>query len=331
MTTRPELPIPGRRRCHSKPQWALASSLSRRSRGSTLVVEPDGADCADAMRAHRIDVLPVTLDAFAALDAPDPLAHTVALVDVLSRLGQDEARPVVERAWRLLEPGGRLLMAVQNPEAGGDEQAVRWTPRRLRRLLRDLGRPRLAMDQPYRWLTMEVRKPREGAECLSRTVRLRYRVTAELCKGRVVELGCGAGLLAGMIAGRGHDVVGVDMNVEKIEAARRAYPALEFMACDASRLQLPDATFDTAVLAEVLEHVDDRVGALLLATAWRLVRPGGRLVVSVPNEDCIPHRNHIRVFDRRGLLALLRPLGRPQLVTEQPYKWLLAYVDRGAT
>jgi 2-polyprenyl-3-methyl-5-hydroxy-6-metoxy-1,4-benzoquinol methylase len=331
MTPGPEVTLAGRRRGYSTSQWALASSLSRRSRGSTLVVEPDGADCAHAMRAHRLDVLPVTLDAFAALDPPGPTARTVALVDVLSRLEHEEARPVVEQAWRLLEPGGRLLLAVENPEAARDEQAVRWTPRKLRRLLRDFGRPRLATDQPYRWLAMEVRKPREGARCLSRTVRLRYRVTADLCKGRVIELGCGAGLLAGVIASRGHDVVGVDMNVEKIEAARRAYPALEFLACDASRLPLPDATFDTAVLAEILEHVDDRVGSLLLATAWRLVRPGGRLIVSVPNEDCIPHRNHIRVFDRRSLRALLRPLGRPQCVTEQPYKWLLAYVDRGVS
>jgi ubiquinone/menaquinone biosynthesis C-methylase UbiE len=120
----------------------------------------------------------------------------------------------------------------------------------------------------------------------------------------------------------------VDISRDKISRARAAFPDLEFIECDIARLSLPDASFDTAVLAEVLEHVDEALGAVFLARAWRLLRPHGRLIVSVPNEDCIPHRNHVRVFDRRSLRALLRPLGRPKLVTDQPYKWLLMYVDK---
>lgn len=58
--------------------------------------------------------------------------------------------------------------------------------------------------------------------------------------------------------------------------------------------------------------------------------PGGRLIVSPPIEDCVPHRNHVRVCRRPGLEAELRPFGEPVLVTEQPYKWLPIYVDRGS-
>jgi hypothetical protein len=66
----------------------------------------------------------------------------------------------------------------------------------------------------------------------------------------------------------------------------------------------------------------------MLDRAFSLVAPGGRLIVTVPNEDSIPHPNHVQHFDRAALEALLRPYGDAVLCVEQPYKWLLAWVAR---
>ncbi len=96
-------------------------------------------------------------------------------------------------------------------------------------------------------------------------------------------------------------------------------------------LELPAAQrYDTVILAEVLEHVPEDVGARMLTKAWELVARRGRLVVSVPNEDCVRHANHLREFTQGDLAGLLEPFGHPRIVTDQPFKWLLMYVDRGA-
>src|SRR5262249_6586501 len=144
----------------------------------------------------------------------------------------------------------------------------------------------------------------------------------------VIELGCGEGDLTRLIRDRGLVVTGVDINDEKIRRARELYPDIPFLLEDIRNLELPAEEFDTVVLAEVLEHVNDDVGAEILARAWSLLKRGGRLIVSVPNENCVPHPNHVRQFDVQGLRNLLKALGKPTIVADQPFKWLMMYVEK---
>ena len=118
------------------------------------------------------------------------------------------------------------------------------------------------------------------------------------------------------------------MSEEKIRRARKEHPGIPFMACDILGLSLPPESFDTVVLAEVLEHVPEKDGDAMLDKAWSLLRAGGRLIVSVPNEDCVPHPHHVRLFDRRSLRKLLASFGKPRLIADQPYKWLLMIVRK---
>jgi hypothetical protein len=256
--------------------------------------------------------------------------RTVVLWNVLDRATEGMRPDILADAWRLVEAPGRLIAVEPNQE--GDPE--RPSPQRLDhqalgRLLEPLGRPRLATDQPFRWLVMYVDRPRPIARRGWSRARVdRYHATAQLCRGRVIELGCGEGHLAGVISDSGLEVVGVDHSARKIRQARVAYPSVAFVESDILALDASDGPFDTAVLAEVLEHVDEPTGAAMLAKAWSLLRPAGRLVVSVPNEGAVPHRHHIRRFNRRSLEALLRSFGRPVLVTDQPFRWLMAYVDK---
>lgn len=256
--------------------------------------------------------------------------RTVLIHELLASVSRREAERLLRRAWDRVERKGRLIAVVPNAEcANGKEGGL--DRRALDRLLRELGKPKLVTEQPYRWVVMYVEKKRRKREGVPNTSREdRYRVTSELCRGRVIELGCGEGALAALIAERGCEVLGVDLSERKISAARLAHPHVSFVESDILDLDLPAASFDTAVLAEVLEHVTERPGEEMLRVAWRLVRPGGRLVVSVPNEDCVPHRNHLRQFDRKGLAETLRPFGWPRWVSEQPFKWLLAYVEKAS-
>ena len=130
------------------------------------------------------------------------------------------------------------------------------------------------------------------------------------------------GHLTRAIADRGLEVLGVDIGGKRIQQARKFYPDLNFEQMDILQMEIDD-TYDTVVIAEVLEHVYEEIGDAMLEKAWGLLESGGRLIVSVPNEDCVPHRNHVREFSRRSLRNLLRRWGRPRLITDQPYKWLM--------
>lgn len=301
---------------------ALVRALAARCRGRTAVLGGDEQLVA-ALRARGLAVQRFELGAAG--------FRTVVVARLLEYLAEEAGAEALGRAWAAVEPGGRLIVVVPNEDCGAEPaQRCRFKAKTLKRMLRPLGRPKLAADQPYRWLTMYVERPRGSAAGPSRAERARFRATARLCRGRVLELGCGEGRLARVIRDRGLEVVGVDLSAAKIERARERHPNIQFVRSDIRALALPDASFDTVVLAEVLEHVPDEPGAEILERAWRLLRPGGRLVASVPNEDLIPHPNHVRRFDRRGLKALLAPLGRPRLVTEQPFKWLMMYVEKRA-
>ena len=97
---------------------------------------------------------------------------------------------------------------------------------------------------------------------------------------RIIDIGCGAGLLAMPLAVDGHTVRAVDRSAPSLEvgrgAARRAGAPVSFDRQDALALGEPDGTFDVALLLDIIEHVEDP--ARLVAEAVRVVRPGGIVV-----------------------------------------------------
>lgn len=309
------------------PAERLHDSLARRCRGRVLLLEEEESGLALALGRRGLDVAAGSPSGTEA-DRPPGEFRTVLIHELLASRTGPEAERLLRRAWARVARGGRLIAVVPNAEC--DEVERHGLDRRaLDRLLRDLGKPKLATDQPYRWVVMYVeKKRRERRDATNRSRQDRYDVTSELCRGRVIELGCGEGALAARIAERGLEVVGVDLSERKISTARLAHAHIPFIHSDILDLDLPSASFDTAVLAELLEHVTERPGEEILRTAWRLLRPGGRLVVSVPNEDCVPHRNHLRQFDRKRLAEMLQPFGPASWASEQPFKWLLAYVEK---
>ncbi len=91
----------------------------------------------------------------------------------------------------------------------------------------------------------------------------------------LVDLGCGAGLLAPHLRGRGYRHVGVDITASAL--AQAALHGVSTVRADVTRVPLADACADVVVAGEILEHVTDLPAAL--REACRLLRPGGRLVI----------------------------------------------------
>ena len=110
----------------------------------------------------------------------------------------------------------------------------------------------------------------------------------QLDTAKVLDVGCGGGLLAEALARRGAQVTAIDLAPTMIETARlhaaEAGLAVDYRVQDANELaaQAPHS-FDVVCCMEMLEHVADP--ATFLGTLGRLVKPGGALFVSTLNRN----------------------------------------------
>ncbi|MDZ7829909.1 MAG: bifunctional 2-polyprenyl-6-hydroxyphenol methylase/3-demethylubiquinol 3-O-methyltransferase UbiG [Halofilum sp. (in: g-proteobacteria)] len=105
---------------------------------------------------------------------------------------------------------------------------------------------------------------------------------------RVVDVGCGGGILSEAMARRGAEVVGIDLAGETLEAAREHAAAegvaVEYRCIGTEALAdaEPDA-FDVVTCMEMLEHVPDP--AAIVEACARLVKPGGAVMLSSINRN----------------------------------------------
>lgn len=102
---------------------------------------------------------------------------------------------------------------------------------------------------------------------------------------RIVDVGCGGGILSESMARLGADVTGIDVVEKNIAVARlhakQSGLSIDYRQCEASELADSGATFDVVLNMEVVEHVAD-LGAFMTACC-RLTRPGGTMAVSTIN------------------------------------------------
>jgi ubiquinone/menaquinone biosynthesis C-methylase UbiE len=102
--------------------------------------------------------------------------------------------------------------------------------------------------------------------------------------GPVLDAGTGTGITARAIAGRGHEVVGVDSNADDLQVAEALTDnagvagRIRYLVADAACLPMPDGHFRSAVAVDFLHHLD--AGAAVLRELVRVVRPGGLLVLA---------------------------------------------------
>ena len=101
----------------------------------------------------------------------------------------------------------------------------------------------------------------------------------------VLDVGCGAGLLAEPLARLGASVTGIDASPEMIEAAqihaRGSATSVDYRATTAEDLAASGETFDAVLVMELVEHVAD-VDSLMTACC-KMVRPGGVMIAATLN------------------------------------------------
>jgi 2-polyprenyl-3-methyl-5-hydroxy-6-metoxy-1,4-benzoquinol methylase len=153
---------------------------------------------------------------------------------------------------------------------------------------------------------------------IDRFLREVSRSVVELAPRRVVDLGCGEGVVAGMLRESlpEMDYVGIDVSEEAVNAARTFHPTLEFRVGSVFDPPAELGSADVTLCLEVIEHLEDPEGAMTRIMEWTR----GHALISVPWEpwfrlgnlvrgrhihDLGNHPEHIQQFTPRSFSRLL--------------------------
>lgn len=128
-----------------------------------------------------------------------------------------------------------------------------------------------------------------------------------ICRGLVLDVGCGIGRNLGHLGSR---AVGVDHNADAVAIARQrghtAYLPADFVASSDGVI----GAYDTMLLAHVVEHLPIDEAAPLVSTYLPYLRPSGRVVLICPQErGYSSDPTHVAFFDFAALQVLCRRVG----------------------
>jgi len=147
-----------------------------------------------------------------------------------------------------------------------------------------------------------------------------------------LDIGCGPGTFIGTLKAE-HRSTGIDLAEPQIAYARSRYgaPHRRFETIPAGPLPFAPGSFDAVTAIELIEHLPEAKNEELLREAVRVLRPGGKLVVSTPNYaslwpllEAMVNRlgavsyadQHITHYSKRSLAALMTRVGLREVRVE---------------
>lgn len=151
--------------------------------------------------------------------------------------------------------------------------------------------------------------------------------------GRVLDIGAGPGVFTRQLLDRGASCWVVDLSPLMVATARRQFAgeaSAMFIVGDIDRLPFADGSFDVALCVGVLQYLPSL--DLALRELARVVAPGGKIILTFPNEESPLNRLHqaaVQIARRLGALRRLASVGAPDpsrltFREDIPNRWLSA-------
>lgn len=120
---------------------------------------------------------------------------------------------------------------------------------------------------------------------------------------KILEIGSGSGLGSGYLASKGGLIHLVDISKLSLEFSRKYFAAkklsVRLYRLNAFAMKFKAESFDCVWNSGVIEHFYDKEKILLLKKMWNLVRPGGKLLVTVPNSNDFPFMIAKKILELR--------------------------------
>lgn len=181
---------------------------------------------------------------------------------------------------------------------------------------------------PYHWNIQK--NTRKGVVFFSYWERA-IALAGDLRGKQILDAGCGDGFFASLLQKKGAVVTGVDYSDRAIAFACLLEPHAEFLHASMATLPCSDALFDVVFSTEVFEHIplDERAHAV--KELFRVLKPGGALIVTSPSVLLPYNPKHEEHFTLDGFQNTFAPPFRMVSVEGQDRAGRLADLFWGAT
>jgi SAM-dependent methyltransferase len=158
---------------------------------------------------------------------------------------------------------------------------------------------------------MQTAERSSGAELSDNFIfkrhQLAYEEAAKLISGKVIELGSGMGHGTALLVPYSQEYIAIDKYAFESEELSQKYN-FKFIQMNMPPLRgIPDSSCDFVVTFQVIEHIEDDV--TFLKEIARILKPGGKLILTTPNIKMSLTRNpwHVREYNTAEMNEILTP------------------------
>jgi len=104
-------------------------------------------------------------------------------------------------------------------------------------------------------------------------------ILKKFAKGKCLDIGFGSAVYTNYLKELGHSVIGIDSEPEFVKQAQKSYPKIKFVLGSIYKLPFKNREFDTAIIFDILEHVNDK------KALKEISRVAKRVIITVPHKN----------------------------------------------
>jgi len=155
---------------------------------------------------------------------------------------------------------------------------------------------------PYHWM-----RGRNLGKLYDLRTDIALRLSGNLEDKTVLDYGCGDGKFTNTLVNAGaSEVFGIDISQNALGFARKLVPSANFMVFQGEQIEFSDKYFDVIFSLDVIEHISDNDRDRILTELIRILKPGGKLVLTVPSINKNLDAKHFRHFIPGELIDKLK-------------------------